>query len=62
MASSPGKPVAEEVTNDSVKLKWDKPERDGGSKIDHYVVERRPKKKDDDEEEPEWDEVMECDS
>ena len=57
------------MTNSSVKLKWNAPENDGGSKVSHYVIERKPKKKpeddeevDEDEEEPEYDEVMECQS
>ena len=54
--------MVEEVTNSSVKLKWDAPENDGGSKISHYVVERKPKRKDSDDEEPEYEEVMECQS
>ena len=29
-----------DVTADSVKLKWDPPEDDGGEPVDHYVVER----------------------
>lgn len=29
-----------DVTADSVKLKWEKPEDDGGEPIEHYVVER----------------------
>ncbi|KAI4788997.1 hypothetical protein KUCAC02_035499, partial [Chaenocephalus aceratus] len=37
----PGKPVCIDVTRDSVTLKWDVPERDGGSKIVGYSVERR---------------------
>lgn len=40
----PSKPkgplVVSDVTADSVQLKWDKPEDDGGEPIDHYVVER----------------------
>lgn len=29
-----------DVTAESVKLKWEPPEDDGGEPIDHYVVER----------------------
>ena len=29
-----------DVTAESVNLKWEKPEDDGGEPIDHYVVER----------------------
>lgn len=40
----PSKPkgplVVSDVTAESVKLKWDKPEDDGGEPIEHYVVER----------------------
>lgn len=42
--SKPSKPkgplAVSDVTGESVKLKWDKPEDDGGEPIDHYVVER----------------------
>lgn len=40
----PGQPKGplqvSDVTADGVKLKWDKPDDDGGEPIDHYVVER----------------------
>jgi hypothetical protein len=29
-----------DVTAEGCKLKWDKPEDDGGEPVDHYVVER----------------------
>jgi predicted phage tail protein len=42
--SAPGKPKGplkvSDVTAEGVKLKWEKPEDDGGVPIDHYVVER----------------------
>lgn len=28
-----------DVTADGCKLKWDKPEDDGGAPVDHYLVE-----------------------
>lgn len=37
----PGTPVCIDVTRDSVTLQWDVPQRDGGSKIVAYSVERR---------------------
>ncbi|CAG2059302.1 unnamed protein product, partial [Timema podura] len=42
--SKPSKPKGplkvSDVTSEGCKLKWDKPEDDGGEPIDHYVVER----------------------
>ena len=39
----PGKPVVEDVDEDSVTLSWSKPLSDGGNKINGYVVEAREK-------------------
>lgn len=42
--SKPGKPKGplqvSDVTAEGCKLKWDKPEDDGGNPVDHYVIER----------------------
>lgn len=37
----PGTPDYVDVTSESVKLKWDAPKRDGGSKIVSYNIEKR---------------------
>lgn len=37
----PGTPDYVDVTSESVKLKWDAPKRDGGSKIVAYNIEKR---------------------
>lgn len=42
---SPGKPEIEDYDKDFVKLKWDKPENDGGSPITGYVIEKKDKYK-----------------
>ncbi|XP_054633124.1 titin-like [Dunckerocampus dactyliophorus] len=39
----PGKITLRDVTRDSVKLSWEKPDHDGGSKITCYVVEMQAK-------------------
>lgn len=41
--SAPSTPTASAVTGDSVVLTWERPETDGGSEIDGYVVEKRDK-------------------
>lgn len=39
--SKPKGPLkVEDVTAEGCKLKWDKPEDDGGAPIEHYLVER----------------------
>lgn len=44
VVSKPAKPKGplevSNVTAQSCKLKWDKPEDDGGDPVDHYVIER----------------------
>lgn len=35
----PGKIIAEDITSNSVRLSWEKPDHDGGSKITCYIVE-----------------------
>ena len=39
----PGKPVIDDYDNTMVKLKWTKPESDGGRPITHYVIEMKDK-------------------
>ena len=39
----PGKPEIIDYDNTMVKLKWEKPEKDGGRPILHYVVEQKDK-------------------
>lgn len=41
--SAPSTPVASAVSGDSVVLTWERPERDGGSEIDGYILEKRDK-------------------
>lgn len=41
--SAPSSPVATTVTGDSIVLTWERPESDGGSEIDGYVLEKRDK-------------------
>lgn len=41
--SAPSTPTASAVTGDSVMLTWERPEFDGGSEIDGYIVEKRDK-------------------
>ena len=45
--AKPGKPKGpldvSDVTAKGCKLKWEKPEDDGGEPVDHYVVERMDK-------------------
>ncbi|XP_023182076.1 titin-like isoform X1 [Xiphophorus maculatus] len=41
--SAPSTPVASAVTGDSVVLTWERPESDGGSEIDGYILEKRDK-------------------
>ncbi|XP_061139945.1 titin-like isoform X1 [Syngnathus typhle] len=43
VSSPPGKITHSDVTNDSVKLSWEKPDHDGGSKITCYIVEMQAK-------------------
>ncbi|CAN8010311.1 unnamed protein product, partial [Ixodes pacificus] len=50
---SPGKPEIEDYDKDFVKLKWDKPENDGGSPITGYVIEKKDKYN------PDWTPVLE---
>ena len=39
--SKPKGPIkVSDVTAEGCKLKWDKPEDDGGEPVDHYVIER----------------------
>lgn len=40
---APSTPEASAVTGDSVVLTWERPETDGGSEIDGYIVEKRDK-------------------
>lgn len=44
MVSKPSKPKGplevSDVTAEGCKLKWDKPDDDGGEPVDHYVIER----------------------
>ncbi|XP_031677925.1 titin [Oncorhynchus kisutch] len=41
--SSPSTPEASAITSDSMVLTWNRPENDGGSEIDGYIVEKRDK-------------------
>ncbi|CAJ1057448.1 titin-like [Xyrichtys novacula] len=41
--SAPSTPTATAVTGDSVVLTWERPESDGGSEIDGYILEKRDK-------------------
>ncbi|XP_038155812.1 titin-like [Cyprinodon tularosa] len=41
--SAPSAPIASAVTGDSVVLTWERPESDGGSEIDGYILEKRDK-------------------
>lgn len=41
--SAPSTPTASVVTDDSVLLSWERPESDGGSEIDGYILEKRDK-------------------
>ncbi|MEQ2279002.1 hypothetical protein AMECASPLE_004985 [Ameca splendens] len=41
--SAPSTPAASAVTGDSVVLTWERPESDGGSEIDGYILEKRDK-------------------
>uniref|UniRef100_A0A668AQP5 Titin n=1 Tax=Myripristis murdjan TaxID=586833 RepID=A0A668AQP5_9TELE len=41
--SAPSTPHASAVTGDSIVLTWERPETDGGSEIDGYILERRDK-------------------
>lgn len=50
--TKPGKPVIDDYDNESVTLKWDKPEKDGGRPITHYTVEMKSKFS------PDWTEVL----
>ncbi|XP_037624285.1 titin-like [Sebastes umbrosus] len=40
---APSTPTASAVTGDSVVLSWERPETDGGSEIDGYILEKRDK-------------------
>ncbi|XP_070686293.1 titin-like [Pempheris klunzingeri] len=39
--SAPSTPTASAVTGDSIMLTWERPETDGGSEIDGYILEKR---------------------
>ncbi|XP_071384479.1 titin-like [Centroberyx affinis] len=41
--SAPSTPQASAVTGDSIVLTWERPESDGGSEIDGYILEKRDK-------------------
>ncbi|XP_029624503.1 titin-like isoform X1 [Salmo trutta] len=41
--SAPSIPEASAITSDSMVLTWNRPENDGGSEIDGYIVEKRDK-------------------
>lgn len=41
--SAPSTPTASSVTGDSIMLTWERPETDGGSEIDGYILEKRDK-------------------
>ncbi|KAE8296524.1 Titin [Larimichthys crocea] len=41
--SAPSTPTATTVTGDSIVLTWERPETDGGSEIDGYILEKRDK-------------------
>lgn len=41
--SAPSIPTASAVTGDSIVLSWERPESDGGSEIDGYILEKRDK-------------------
>lgn len=41
--SAPSMPVASAVAGDSIVLTWERPESDGGSEIDGYILEKRDK-------------------
>ncbi|XP_039989339.1 titin-like [Xiphias gladius] len=41
--SAPSTPKASAVTGDSIVLTWERPENDGGSDIDGYILEKRDK-------------------
>lgn len=51
----PSKPVIDDYDNQSVTLKWEKPEKDGGRPITHYTIEMRDKFS------PDWVEVAKTD-
>ncbi|XP_049301026.1 twitchin isoform X7 [Anopheles funestus] len=40
---APGKPIVDDYGVDFVELKWEKPEKDGGRPITHYVIECKNK-------------------
>uniref|UniRef100_A0A673BTG9 Titin n=1 Tax=Sphaeramia orbicularis TaxID=375764 RepID=A0A673BTG9_9TELE len=41
--SAPSTPIVSAVTGDSIVLTWERPESDGGSEIDGYILEKRDK-------------------
>ncbi|XP_023262464.1 titin-like [Seriola lalandi dorsalis] len=41
--SAPSTPTASAVTGDSIALTWERPESDGGTEIDGYILEKRDK-------------------
>lgn len=41
--TKPGTPKVVDYDNESVKLKWDKPDSDGGATIEKYIIEKKDK-------------------
>lgn len=51
--TKPGTPEIVDYDNESVQLKWTKPETDGGAPIEKYIIEKKDKFK------PDWEKAIE---
>lgn len=51
--TKPGTPEIVDYDNESVQLKWAKPESDGGARIEKYIIEKKDKYK------PDWEKATE---